>query len=80
MIMMIFFKMDKVDKGAEIFYLSSGTKKSIWNFCETIPLKGHSHKKVCEIIPLNQGCGSRLDPDSVTLWIQIHTGNPAPVR
>jgi hypothetical protein len=25
-----------------------------------------------------QGCGSGLDPDSVTLWIRIHIGNPYP--
>jgi hypothetical protein len=31
-------------------------------------------------MPLNQGCesGSGLDPDSVTLWIRIRTGNPDP--
>jgi hypothetical protein len=36
--MMIFLKMDKVKKGVENFYLSSGTNKSISNFRETIPL------------------------------------------
>jgi hypothetical protein len=25
-----------------------------------------------------QGCGSGLDPDSVTLWIRIRIGNPDP--
>jgi hypothetical protein len=36
--MMIFLKMNKVEKGVENFYLSSGTNKSISNFRETIPL------------------------------------------
>jgi hypothetical protein len=27
---------------------------------------------------LNQGCGSGLDPDLVTLWIRIRIGNPDP--
>jgi hypothetical protein len=27
---------------------------------------------------LNKGCGSELDPDSVTLWIRIRIGNPDP--
>jgi hypothetical protein len=27
---------------------------------------------------LKQGCGSGLDPDSVTLWIRIRIGNPDP--
>jgi hypothetical protein len=40
MLMTIFLKTDtgKVKKGVENFYLSSGTNKSISNFCETIPL------------------------------------------
>jgi hypothetical protein len=41
-------------------------------------LKDSPTKKVCEIIFLNQGCGSGLDPDSETLWIRIRTGNPDP--
>jgi hypothetical protein len=28
--------------------------------------------------PFLQGCGSGLDPDSVTLWIWIRIGNPDP--
>jgi hypothetical protein len=31
-----------------------------------------------EIQSLNQGCGSGLDPDSVTLRILIRIGNPDP--
>jgi hypothetical protein len=27
---------------------------------------------------MKQGCGSGLDPDSVTLWIRIRIGNPVP--
>jgi hypothetical protein len=27
---------------------------------------------------LKQGCGSGLEPDSVTLWIRIRIGNPDP--
>jgi hypothetical protein len=38
-------------------------------------LQGAKQKVLNTII---QGCGSGLDPDSVTLWIQIRIGNPDP--
>jgi hypothetical protein len=31
-----------------------------------------------EMMSFDQGCGSGLDPDSVTLWIRIRIGNPDP--
>jgi hypothetical protein len=34
------------------------------------------YERVAKIVSKKQGCGSGLDPDSVTLWISI--GNPDP--
>jgi hypothetical protein len=36
--MTVFLKTDRVKKGLENFYLSSGTNKTISSFLETIPL------------------------------------------
>jgi hypothetical protein len=49
---MIFLKMDRVKKGVENFYLSSGTNKSISNFREPInlnhePSSDDSRKTAC---------------------------------
>jgi hypothetical protein len=51
------------------------TKKFL---CYFLYLCNKSQGHICWTFIQGCGSGSGLDPDSVTLWIRIHTGNPDP--